>query len=56
MSANPKDERRILRQTLGSRVSRRANTKFGKHKSGKNRTPREAPTTTMQRLAREAGL
>ena len=54
MSANPKDERRAARNKLGSRVSRRANTRFGKHKSGKNRTPRPRPATTLK-LAAQAG-
>jgi hypothetical protein len=56
MSANPKDERRALRQRMGTRVTRRANTKFGKLASGQNRIYRPSPATQMKTLAREAGL
>ena len=56
MSANPKDPRRELRQRMGSRMTRRANTKAGKFKSGQNKPYRESPATQMKRLADEAGL
>ena len=56
MSANPKDKRRELRQRMGTRMHRRANTKFGKTKAGENKPYRESPATQMKRLAREAGL
>ncbi len=56
MSANPKDERRALRQRMGTRVTRRANTKPGKTKAGVNKVYRPTPATQMLTLAREAGL
>jgi hypothetical protein len=56
MSANPKDERRALRQRMGSRMTRRANTKFGKNKAGENKPYRASPATQMKALTREAGL
>ena len=56
MSANPKDPRRELRQRMGTRMTRRANTKFGKTKAGENKPYRPSPATQMKTLAREAGL
>jgi hypothetical protein len=56
MSANPKDKRRELRQRMGSRMTRRANTKPGKTKAGENKPYRATPATQMKTLTREAGL
>ena len=54
MSANPKSELRARRRKLGSRKNRRANTRFGKAKSGENKKPRERASVAIKRANREA--
>lgn len=54
MSAHPNDETRALRQRMGTRVNRRANTKPGKLASGQRRPYRATPATQLAALRREA--
>ena len=56
MSANPKDPRRILRQRMGTRVTRRANTKPGKNKAGNNKPYRPTAATKLAALVADGGL
>ncbi len=58
MSANPKDEGRKARRDMGSRVGRRAHTKWGKDKGGNTRKVRLTTAQELRKaaIARKAGV